>query len=302
MDNVLIILTQLLKMVLYMAVGFCLCRGGIIAAKESRGLTQLLLYVVLPCVILRSYLSISRDQMHAVFLSLAVGAAALLISMLIARLCFRNYPMDHFGAAFSNAGFLGIPLIDGILGESAVFYIAGMVALMNVLQWTYGQRVLSGKKNAEGIKGLLKNPLLIAFAAGILLYLSGLKVPGPLEDCMGALASCNAPISMIILGISIGNSKLREIFTIPRAYGVSLVRLVVIPVVTMLCLWPIPDGYRTMKMAIVIAASAPIGSNVVIYAQKNGLNDDYGTKIVCLSTLLSLFTMPVMLLTAETLF
>lgn len=286
-------------MVLYMAVGFSLCRSKIITPKESKALSQLLLYVILPSVILRSYLGISKNQIFEVFFSLLVGAVVLLISILIARLLFRNHPIDHFGAAFSNAGFLGIPLIDGVLGESAVFYIAGLVALLNVLQWTYGQQVLSGKKETLRWKGLLTNPLLISFCAGLLLYLSEIPVPIQIQECLGALASCNAPISMIILGICIGNAKLTEIFTIPRTYVVSFVRLILIPTATILCLWFVPESYHTMKIAVMIAASAPIGSNVVIYAQRNGLDERYGASIVCLSTLLSLLTMPTMLIAAN---
>lgn len=85
------------------------------------------------------------------------------------------------------------------------------------------------------------------------------------------------------------------------AWLVSAVRLLVIPLATLWILWPVPDTYHTMKLALLIAASAPIGANLVIYAQKAGADDTYSAKIVCLSTLLSMVTIPALTMLAKSL-
>ena len=104
----------------------------------------------------------------------------------------------------------------------------------------------------------------------------------------------NAPLAMIALGTFLANGELRDIFTDIRLYKVSAVRLLLIPLMTILMLKLFPEG--EMRMAILIAAAAPIGSNVAVYAEINGCDYSYAAKIVCLSTLLSIVTMPLIVL------
>lgn len=204
MAGVSILLGQLLKMAAFMAVGFALYRTKTVSQSESKAISQLLLYAVIPCVILRSYLGLARERLPEVIISLILGAVVLIAAIILARLLFRRRREDQFGAAFSNAGFLGIPLISGTLGVECVFYISGMVALLNILQWTYGQRLLSKEKTPFRLVQLIKNPLVISYLIGLVCFLTQIQLPTPVEDCLDALAACNAPLAMIVLGISLG--------------------------------------------------------------------------------------------------
>ena len=143
MDSVRILVGQLIIMFLYMLVGWLLRKANLITESTSKALSNLLLYVILPCVILKSYLQADKALWPELLVAIGLGALTLLIAIAIAHLMFRKDPIANFGAAFSNAGFMGIPLISALLGQTAVFYISGMVALLNILQWTYGQALLS---------------------------------------------------------------------------------------------------------------------------------------------------------------
>lgn len=299
MTEILILLSQLGKMAIYMVIGFILCRCNIISQRESRSISQLLLYAVIPCVILRSYLGIQRERLPEVFISLALGAAVLIIAILLSRLLFSKHPEEQFAAAFSNAGFMGIPLISGTLGPEHVMCISGLVALLNMLQWTYGQRLLARERVAFHWRQLVLNPLVAAYLLSFALFLLQIQLPVLLSGALDAVAECNAPLAMIVLGISLGSTKLNMLFSEPRAWLVSAVRLLLIPAVTVVALIPIPAGYQTMKMAILIAASAPVGANLVIYAQKSGADALYGARLVSLSTLLSLVSIPIAMGLAE---
>lgn len=294
-----ILLSQLLKMLVYIAVGFLLAKIGFISAKNGAALSTFLLYVVLPCVILRPYLNMDRSRSTEVLLSLGLGVVLLVLATAVAFVLYRKWPVGNFSAAYSNAGFFGIPLIGGILGSDAVMYIAGFVAVLNILQWTYGQVILSqGRIQITG-KEVLKNPLLIAVCLGLVAFFVQLRLPQVVMDCIDGFANCNAPLAMVVLGISIASAPLGEMFRIPRFYGVSLVRLLLIPALSLLVLTLIPDTYHTMKLALLLAAAAPVGSNVVIYAQKCGLEGEEGGQIVCLSTLLSMVSLPVQFMVAS---
>ena len=294
METILIVGRQILIMFLYMAIGFALYKGKLISREGSKSMAHLLLYCILPCVIVRSFcVSRTPGNTSALIWSIVLAAAMLAIAMLLSAVLFRHSPVDNFGAAFSNAGFMGFPLIAALLGSEAVFYAAGFVALLNALQWTYGQFVLTGDRKQISLKAIVKNPIIISLAIGLMIFFSGFKLPSIASDVVGALATLNAPIAMIVLGVYLAQTDLKKAIFTPRLYGVSMVRLVLIPVLTCLLLLLIPAQYKAIGLTLAIAAAAPIGSNVAVYAQKLNLDYTYAVETVCISTLLSIITMPV---------
>lgn len=299
MEYIQILVSQLITMFLYMVVGYLLFRNELITETGSKALSNLLLYVILPCVILRSFAqNNSPEKSVALIISLALAALALLLAMIVSFLIFRKNPVANFGSAFSNAGFMGLPLISAVLGQDAVFYIAGMIALLNILQWTYGQAVLAGSLRQLSIKGVVGNPLVISFALGLLLYALSVSLPKQLFSAIDTLASCNGPVAMIVLGVMLGKVPFRQIFRSISAWQVSAVRLLLIPGVTLLMLSCFSSTSVDMRIAILIAAAAPVGSNLAVYVQKQGQNSGESVKMICLSTILSAITMPFILLLA----
>ena len=123
------------------------------------------------------------------------------------------------------------------------------------------------------------------------------RVPVPqfFRSPMAAIAGMNAPLAMIVLGVYLAQTDLKAIFTRPRLYALSAVRLVVIPLLTIACLLLLPAGWKKIGAVLVIVNAAPIGSNIAVYAQRLGLDSAYAVQMVCLSTLLSLVTLPVVL-------
>ena len=193
---------------------------------------------------------------------------------------------------------MGIPLITAMLGSEAVFFIAGMVALLNILQWTYGQALL--KHSLEDLRPveLVKNPLVLSFLLGLLLYFLPIQLPELLTGAVGSIASCNAPVAMVLLGVLLGGVSFRQMFCSTSAWWVSLVRLLVIPVLTALILMLFRFVPEAIRVAILIAAAAPVGSNLAIYVQRQNGNSGEAAAIVCLSTILSIVSMPLVMLLA----
>lgn len=226
-----------------------------------------------------------------------VGAVILLLmAMLFSYVIFRKNPMDNFGASFSNAGFMGFPLITAVLGSDAVFFAAGFVALLNALQWTYGQGILSHDWSTCSPKMILKNPLVLSLAVGILIFMFGIPLPELLKTGITSLAALNGPLAMIILGIYLAQTDIKTIFTDKHLFFVSLIRLILIPAVSLLTMNLLFKGNRDIAVSLMIACCAPIGSNVAVYAQKLNLDYTYAVKLVCMSTILSIITMPLMIM------
>lgn len=297
MATVFIVLRQIVIMFVYMAIGGLLFQKGLITKEGSKSLANLLLYVVLPCVVVKSFcVARTPERVSGLLVSFLAALGILLLAMAVSHLLFKKNPIDDFGAAFSNAGFMGFPLVAAVQGSEAIFYAAGFVALLNALQWTYGQSLISGDPSYRSPKAILKNPLVLSLLLGILIFCFELPVPAIASDLLAALAALNAPLAMVILGVYLAQTDARTLFNDPHLYVVAAARLVLIPLLTILVLKLLPAQYAAITTTVVIVAAAPIGSNVAVYAQKLGKDYAYAVRGVCLSTLLSAITMPLLML------
>ena len=292
-----ILLKQIVVMFLLMSIGYGLFKSKKITLQGNKELGILLIYVILPSSIMKSYITdYSQEKLYGLILSFLAAIAALAVSVLISRFVFGNrQKVEHFGTAFSNAGFLGIPLVKAIVGEPAVFYVAAFVALLNILQWTYGVVVMSGSREAISLKKIATNPVIISLGIGLFLFISQIAVPSILTDSLAILGNMTAPVAMITLGVYLAQIQLWELFQEKWAYLSTLLRLIIIPVITLGLLTLLPGQYRDIKLTILIAAAAPVGSNVAIFAQLNGLDYTRAVKSICLSTLFCIVTMPILI-------
>lgn len=294
MDIAALLFRQNVIMFLYLFTGYILYKKRLITAQGSGETGRLLLYVVMPAAIIRSYSKEFSGEMFTGFL-ISFGAAlgALLLSMLVSTLVFRRKSaIRRFGAAFSNAGFIGIPLVQMTLGEDAVFYVASFVAILNILQWTYGVFIITGDRSQISLKKIITNPIAVSLVTGLLLFFLPIDLPKIMTGVIDTLASMNGPLAMIVLGAYLAQVPLRELFTDKLTYLCAAVRLLLIPVLTMGFLFLIPDTYATVRLAVLLAAAAPVGSNVAIFAQIYHKEYTDAVKDVCLSTVFSILTMP----------
>ena len=297
MEIVVLLLRQNLVMLVYMMIGYFLYKKKLVSAGGSADIGRILLYIVMPAAILKSYLAdFSRERLEGLFVSFLAALLSLLLSIAAARIAFsKEQGIERFGAAFSNAGFIGIPLVQMTLGEEAVFYVSSSVALLNILQWTYGLVTITGDRSLISVKRLRTNPILLSFLAGIALFLLPVSLPETAENVVGTIAAMNGPLAMIVLGVYLGQVPLRSLFSGRVVYRCALVRLIVIPVLTMALLFVFPEKYHMLKLTILIAASAPVGSNVSIFAQLYGQDYMQSVKEVTFSTLLCIITLPLIL-------
>lgn len=297
MENALIILKQILIMFFYMAIGCLLYHRKLVSKEGSKSMAHLLLYVVLPCVVIRSFcVERTPEKMRWLLISMIGAVILLLLAMVVSHVLFRKNAMDDFGASFSNAGFMGFPLITAVLGSDAVFYAAGFVALLNALQWTYGQGLLAHNWKLCSPKMVIKNPLILALLAGMAVFFFGIPLPGVLQSGISSLAALNGPLAMIILGIYLAQTDVKSMFMEGHLYLVSAVRLILIPLQSLLIMNVCFKGNADIATSLMIACCAPIGSNVAVYAQKLDLDYTYAVKLVCMSTILSIITMPLIIM------
>lgn len=305
MEIVSLLVSQIVIMFLYMIFGFVLFKGKKISKEGSANMATLLVWLIIPVVVVKSFcVEPTRERIIGLLLSVVGAIVAEALSMLIAHLFFKKRPIDNFAAAFSNAGFIGIPLVKATVGDEAVFYIAFFVAILNILQWVYGVAVITRKKMTVS-KATLTHPLILGTLLGLVLFFTGLgtKLPSVVMNTLSGISALNAPLAMLIMGVYLAQADMKTLWTDKHLYMLSLVRLVLIPVLTLAVLWGmqllIPAFNNTIIMALLIAAIAPAGANVAVYAQLHNKDYVYASKTVVISTLLSLVSMPLIVLLAQ---
>lgn len=296
-----ILLQQTIIMFALMLLGLLLSRRGMITEQGSRDLSNVLLYAVIPCVILRSYMSeFSTEKLRAMGLSALIAVIAFAASIAVAYLtCGTRHRIENFAVAFGNAGFIGIPLVTAVFGPEAAFYVVSFSTFANLLQWTYGIVIISGKKETMNLRMVFVNPVFISMVIGIALFVLQPTLPTVVTGTIGYIADGNTVLAMIILGYYLSKVQLRGLFADVRLYLFSALRLLVVPAVTILVFLPFPFARGEITLITLIAAATPIANSTAIFAQK--FDQDYRRAVsyVCLSTILSVATLPLVMLFAE---
>ena len=295
-----ILLRQIAIMALLMAVGIYLSRKGFLSPQGTKDLGAILLRIIIPCVIVKSYITTySRERLLELALSAGLALVAFILAMGIAYLVYgKRRRIENFAAAFCNAGFIGIPLAQAVIGDEGVFYMAASVALLNLFQWTYGVYIMTDRQDSISAKTIVKNPVVIAIVIGIALFLSRLPVPGILTSTLGYIAGMNTPVAMILMGTYMAKLPWRKLLD-KRAYGCVLLRLVVIPAVVLAVFWALPISNQNVALAAYLAAATPVGANICVFAQQYDCDYEFSVVTVCLSTVLSIVTVPLMVSLAQ---
>ena len=295
MSTAVILLKQVVMMFLLAGVGYALVKAGKISKEGSKSIGSILLTVSLPCVIVNGFL-VERTPERLLGLAWSAGAAAVILalSMLIAWLFFPRDGVACFAGAFSNPGFFGVPLITALLGNGAVFYIAAYIAFLNLLQWSWGVQRITGDKGKITPMRVLTAPFMIAILIGLFFFLTQLPMPELIGKTVGHLAALNTPLAMFTVGVYFAEVDVLGMLKKPRLYLVSAVRLVVIPLAAALLLKLVPAAQAELRLAVLIAAACPVGSNVAVYAQLHGRDYPYAVETVVISTILSVATLPLL--------
>lgn len=293
MEFTLILIKQIIIMFLMMGVGYLLYKKGKITNQGSKEIGNILIHIVIPCVVINSYMTeLDGEHLNGLLLAFILSIITLIVSIVISHIIFKKHPIEDFGSAFSNAGFMGIPIIQMLLGSDAVFYVSTYVAMINVFQWTYGVYLMTHDKRNISLSKIVTNPVLISMLIGFGLFILPIDLPEVLCKTLDYFADLNAPLAMISLGTYLAQTSFSIIIKDKVAWSSSFVRLILIPLISLCFLKFIPDDLYLIKMTVLIAASTPVGSNVAIFAQLNGQDYTQAIKSICLSTVCSLITMP----------
>lgn len=300
-ENLVEVATQVAVLFVLMGAGAVLRMSGLVGDKAMTGMVNLLLYIVAPCVIIDSFQRpFDSAMLGSLGLALLAAVAVHVVMMVFAKVFVRNGEEDVrrplvLAAVFSNAGFMGFPLEQAILGDEGVFFGVAYVIVFNVFMWSWGVSIMNGGRG-EG-KGeawkMVVNPGTVSIAIGLPLFLFSVRLPEVLSAPVHHLSNMNTPLAMTVVGYSLMGANFGRVAKIGAVYASSLLRLVVSPLLALAILYPFAGRIdREMAVAIVIAASAPVGAMIAMFSVSFRRDVDVGVAIVSATTLASIATMP----------
>ena len=298
MDAFLSVILEVAVILILIVVGYFTVKKGMFTKESLGSITSFLLYIVTPCLIVSSFLSAESGKLDGWTLLLAavLPALSIVISIALSYLFFRKEPSGRrrvlrFSMIFCNVGFMGIPLVEGIVGSEGVLYGSFFIAVFNIFCWTYGYVMMGGGK--VRLKALLLNPGVIGIVIGLPLYLLDVPVPALIERPIELISALNTPLAMIVVGGYIAQVKLRAFVSDLAVYKMAVLRLVVAPLLYLVLVWLLrPD--ETLLMSTVIQAATPVAANCVLFAVQYDSDAELASKSVAVSTALSVVTIPLL--------
>lgn len=299
----LVILEKMALLVIMLALGYMCVKLKLVGPEFNKGLNKLVINILLVGLILGSVinkdLGMSRsDMLFCLGMMTIMQVLCLVIGVLARRLPgLKNGDGGVYALliAFSNLGFIGVPVIASVYGDSAVFLVSLGNIPFNILLYTVGILLLQddGSRQKIDIKRMINVPIIATLAATVI-FLFNIPMPTLIEDAANMLSDACVPLSMMCVGLSLGNVSLKKTIMNPRIYIVNFLRLIVCP----LLVWLIMRVFVSdpvMLGSIVIVAACPPAVVCTIVAMENGRDGVESSELICLGTLLSMVTIPLLI-------
>lgn len=193
--------------------------------------------------------------------------------------------------AFSipNYGYFGYPVIEGVFGAQALAQTLVFIVPLSIATNTYGYLLFT--PNGKLSWKRLLNPLILAAPLGMILGLIGVSMPGFVQDVLVGAGSCMSPCAMLLAGFVLGSFPLSKLLTGVRAYWLSAIRLIAIPALFGGVLWLLGATGIWLMLPVVVFAM-PLGLNLVVYPESQGMDASDNARMCCVSYILAIFVLP----------
>lgn len=289
---------------LLIGLGFYLSKTGLITPEFRGKLTDLLLLVILPFNILKSFLiEVNADILKACAAILIISTAIQIGSILLGPILYRKANPDQqvvlkYATMIANSSLLGMPLIQGLYGTGAGLYAAFYLIPLRISMWSAGLACFTPVKGKDVVKRILTHPCVIATGIGLVIMILQIPLPAALVQTITSVSNCTTAITMLLVGSILAGIDFRTVITKLSVYF-CFIRLIGIPALVLAGCMLV--GFDPLVTAVAVALSGmPAGSTTALMAEKYGGDAELGAKLTFLSTVLSLITIPAICMFMET--
>lgn len=298
----LLLAKQIASMLIMVFMGFLLVRLRILKIDDSKAIATLTLYIVGPCVTIDAFqVECSPEKINALGITVAAAILSYIATIPLTRFLRRPLrldPMEQASAIYSNGGNLIIPIVSYVFGPEWILYTSGFLLVQVTLFWTHCLVLLKPGATFR-IRDIFKRINIMAILFGAVLFVTGIRIPEVPRMAIHNVGVMVGPLCMIVTGMLIGSMDLRRLVAYRKLPLIVAMRLIIYPMVTLLIfrlsgLSGMVEHGHTILLISFLAAAAPCASTVTQMSQLFGHNGEYASLINVVTTLLCVFSMPLL--------
>ena len=291
------VFSQVMILMLMIAVGFIAAKTKIMTAEGARCCTDIALIIATPCVIIKSLIrEYSKQTMKSLAFAFLITLSVQVLMILLSYLILHSKDKARervlrFGTIFANCGFMSLPLQQVILGDDGTLYGSAYVIMFNFVAWSFGVFLISGDRKQISPKKLFVNPGLIGLAIGLVIFIFSIPIPKILYSAIDYMSALYTPLPMLIIGYHLAQNNLLTAFKDFKCLFAVFLRMIVYPLAVLGFLYIL--GIRgTLLVSVVISVSAPVAAFTTMFSSKYGADTPLSVNMVSLSTVAAAVTMP----------
>lgn len=300
------IYTQLGILFITILVGYILGKIKLLTPTATLIFSKYVLKVALPALLISGMMiPFSEEKLRIalfiLFLSVPCYGLAYIVGKLTAKMLTKNVSKRSiycFGIVFSNAGFLGFPVFQALYGTESLFYAAVYNIMFHIMLYTIGIKIISSNNKGSKCKldlKMLVNPGVIASIAGFILFITGISLPKYLIGTINSIGNSCVPISLLTIGAMLSELPVQRMFNNIVIYYLTIVRLIVLPLLTFVLLKYLFEIEDMWLIAIpVITAGMPVGTSAGLMTKEYDGDGSLASQTILITTLFSCITIPLL--------
>ena len=300
----LLLMNQIIQLFIMIFMGFIIVKAKLLKAEDSKILSVIVLYLIIPCVIINAFqVNYTKDTVQGLLITLAASVLTQIILLIVISVSGKFLHLNEVEIAsiyYSNSGNLIVPIVTFILGKEWVLYGCVFMSVQLVFIWTHCKKIISRESSYDWRKIVL-NINMISIAIGIILFLTRIHLPAIINNTLSAVGGMIGPASMIVTGMLFAGMDFKQIFANKRVYFVSFLRLIIVPVIALFLikcsqLSTFSSNGNKLMLVVFLAIITPSASTVTQMCQVYGNDSQYASAINVVTTLLAIITMPLMVM------
>ena len=297
MEISLLLMEEIAKLFAIMLMGYAVVKAGLMKSSESKSVSVIMVYLVIPCVIINAFqVKYTPDVQKGLILACVAAVAVHILFLILTALLKNILHLDAIERAtviYSNAGILVIPLVQELLGQEYVIYSSAYIAVQLILIWTHCKNMLCEEDKLEWKKVLL-NVNIISIIVGVVLFIGRIQLPSGVQDVMNMMNNMIGPIGMLLAGMVIAEVPLKTVFNRKRNLRLIVYPIFVLFLMKIICAFIGIMDAKQILLTVYLASVTPACATVTSMAQLYDKDAAYASSLYVLTTLLSIVTMPVM--------
>lgn len=276
-----LLMEQIIQLFLMIFMGFLIVKAKLLNSEDSKILSIIVLYLIIPCVIINAFqVDYTPQTVKGLLIALAGSVMTQVILLIVVSILGRVFHLNEVEVAsiyYSNSGNLIVPIV--------MFILKKIISRESVYDW----------------RKIVLNINMISIAIGIVLFLTRIHLPEDINSTLSAVGGMIGPASMIVTGMLFAGMDFKQIFASKRVYFVTFLRLIVVPAIALVLikfsyLASLSSNGPKIMLIVFLAIITPSASTVTQMCQVYGNDSQYASAINVVTTLLAIITMPLMVM------